>query len=132
MMKTTYLYVPVTDRPDRLSILADRCLEHVLRQMENKAETSSEDHRIRVVFSVDVLAYFFKLLHKSGALDSGPLTQLMEAISKNFVTKGLGQNFISPYSLTTKYKQVVQGTARTVRALLAKMLKQLDDEFEVI
>ena len=131
-MKTTYQYVMVTDRPDRLSILADRSLEYVLRQMENMAESSSEDYRIRVVFSVDVLAYFFKLLHKTGALDSGPLTQLMEAISKNFVTKGMGQNFISAYSLTTKYKQVVQGTARTVRVLLAKMLKQLDDEFDVI
>lgn len=88
--------------------------------------------RIRVLFSVDALAYFFKLLNKAGALDAGPTSQLMVAIAKNFVTPGIGDGFISPNSVTTKYKQVVQTTARSVRPVLSKMLKLLDDEFEMV
>lgn len=129
MMKISYQYVPVgTDHPDRISVLADR-LEQLLRQMEDKDLFNSEDHRIRVTFSVDVLAYLFRLLHKAGALDSGAVSQLVLAISKNFVTKGVGQNSLSLVSLTAKYRQVVQGTAQNLRVLLVKMLKLLDEEF---
>ncbi len=85
--------------------------------------------RIRVLFSVDALAYFFKLMNKAGGLDAGPVTQLILAISKNFITPGIGDGYISPNSLTTKYKQVVQSTAMRVRVLLVRMLKLLDEEF---
>ncbi|HWW42848.1 hypothetical protein [Pedobacter sp.] len=85
--------------------------------------------RIRVLFSVDALAYFFKLLNKGGGLDAGPVTQLILAVSKNFVTPGIGDGYISPNSLTTKYKQVVQSTAMRVRVLLVRILKLVDEEF---
>jgi len=129
MRKMLYQYVPaVADGPNRLFLLADR-LEELLRQMENKDQFNSEDYRIRVTFSVDVLAYLFRLLQKAGALDSGAVSQLMLALSKNFVTVGVGQNSLSVSSLTTKYRQVVQGTARSLSVLLVKMLKLLEEEF---
>lgn len=138
MRKFNYQYISVTDRVDRLYIIAARYLEQTLLQIGNGQKTAErepelklDDQRIRVAFSVDVLAYFFKLLHKVGALDSGPVSQLLLSVSKTFVTVGLGQNYISVGSLNTKYRQVVQSSARSLRTLLVKMLKQLDDEFAV-
>jgi hypothetical protein len=131
-MNVPYNYVPVANGQDVLYRLAGKYLEQLLLRMENGRLPDASDHRIRVLFSVDVLAYFFKLLHRANVLDAGPVTQLMIAISKNFVTVGMGQQYLSPGSITTKYKQVVQSTARTVRALLVKMLKLLDEEFVVI
>jgi len=69
------------------------------------------------------------LLNKAGGLDAGPVTQLILAISNNFITPGIGDGYISPNSLTTKYKQVVQSTAVRVRVLLVRMLKLLNEEF---
>lgn len=138
-MNTSYKYNYMANKPDALYGLAAQCLELLLKQVEGggagfltgkmASEAGLQDHRIRVSFSVDALAYFFKLMHKAGGLDAGPVTQLLIAVSKNFVTTGLGNAYISVGSLTVKYKQVVQRSATTVRALLVKMLKQLDEEF---
>nr|WP_121270573.1 hypothetical protein [Pedobacter schmidteae] len=139
-MNTSYKYNYMAHKPDALYGLAAQCLELLLKQLEGGAvgflagkmassEAGLQDHRIRVSFSVDALAYFFKLMHKAGGLDAGPVAQLLIAVSKNFVTTGLGNAYISVGSLTVKYKQVVQRSATTVRALLVKMLKQLDEEF---
>lgn len=119
---------------NRLHDLTCKLLEQILTRNEGECTeglANVSDHRIRVLFSVDVLAYFFKLLNNVGALDAEPVTQLMVSISKNFVTAGVGDRYISPVSITTKYKQVIQSTARNTRALLLKMLKQLDQEFIV-
>lgn len=128
-----------------LYILTDQCLEEILVHIETRyagffnlqkevwtPKCSSEPGtRIRVRFSVDVLAYLFKLLNKSGGLDAGPVAHLLVSLSKNFTTPGIGEGTISVNALTTRYKQVIQSTAQTTRTLLQKMLKCLDDEFHL-
>lgn len=125
--------------------LADKCFEEILVHIETRyagffnlqnevwtRKISSEPgSRIKVQFSVDVLAYLFKLLNKAGGLDAGPVTKLLICISKNFTTKGIGDGYISTNGLTTRYNQVVQSTAQTTKTLLLKMLKYLDEEFHL-
>jgi hypothetical protein len=129
--------------PAALYQAAGDCIDQILTHIDNryagffnlqkfvsaKQIQLTEHPRIKVSFSVDTLAYFFKLLNKAGGLDIGTFTQLMMAVSKNFITPGIGDGYISTNSLTVKYKQVVQTTAQSVRALLVKMLKLLDQEF---
>lgn len=125
--------------------LADKCFEEILVHIESRyasffnfqnegwtrKNSCEPGTRIRVLFSVDVLAYLFKLLNKAGGLDSGPVAHLLVSLSKNFTTPGVGEGYISVNGLTTRYKQVVQTTAQTTRTLLLKMLKCLDEEFHL-
>ena len=128
-----------------LKELAFDTLEEIMTLVENryggffilhngqvgKTYTKEPDVRIRVAFSAGVLAYFFKLLHKAGGLDTGSVMQLIVALSKNFVTTGIGEGQLSVNGLTTRYKNVVQTSAKSLRALLVRMLKHLDDEFNL-
>lgn len=123
---------------------AEKCLQEILTEIETRYggcfsllqegryNPGGEDYRIRVLLSVEGLAYFFKLLHKAGALDAGPLARLVVAISRNFTTTRMVNGALSSGSIMTKYKQVVQTTARSVRTLLVRMLKLLDEEFSII
>lgn len=139
MNMPSYRYIHAHEKPNDLYEAAAKCLEQLFNCLESGSrpflsnglapDAGMSEHRIRVNFSTSVLAYFFKLLNKAGGLDAGPVTQLILAISKNFVTTGVGEGYISVNGLTTRYKQVVQGTANTLRALLLKMLKLLDEEF---
>lgn len=136
-------YQPRPELPSTLYELAGDCLDRVMTEIEDRyagffnlqkvtwaKQVPVEPHpRIRVLFSVDALAYFFKLLNKAGGLDTGPVKQLLVTVSKNFVTPGIGEGYISPHSLDNKYSLVVQTTALNVRVLLVKMLKHLDQEF---
>lgn len=134
-------YETKPDAAEELYRLAESCLQNILTHIEDRYKGSfrlqpdsdygqaTEDYRIRVLLSAEGLAYFFKLLYKAGALDSGPVSRLIVSLSKNFTTRGVGNAQLSSGSLMTKYKQVVQTTAKSVRALLLKMLKHLDDEF---
>jgi len=143
LTEALFKYQKVPVRCMELYAAAGDCLEQLLEHIDTRyaaffnwaKETAASlpklesNPRIRVLFSVDALAYFFKLLNKAGGLDAGPVTQLILAISKNFITPGIGDGYISPNSLTTKYKQVVRSTAMRVRVLLVRMLKLLDEEF---
>lgn len=86
-------------------------------------------YRIRTSLSVDSLAYLIRLLVEANAIEAAVKTELLAFISDIFQTPGMGDKGISAGSLGTKYKQVVQSTATKVRALLKKMLKQLDGDF---
>lgn len=134
------------DKPEAAAALyscAESCLQKILSDIDERYALSfnlrndsmhsgiPEDFRIRVLLSAEGLAYFFKLLNKAGALDAGPVSRMIVSLSKNFTTRGIGHGTLSTHSLTTKYKQVVQTTAVAVRALLVKMLKQLDEEFKL-
>lgn len=143
LASTLCKYVQNDYSPAALYQAAGDCIDQILSYIDNhytgffnlqKAtwikQAPAEIHpRIRVLFSVDALAYFFKLLNKAGGLDAGPAKQLFIAISKNFITPGIGEGYISPHSLDNKYNLVVQTTAQNVKALLGKMLKLLDKEF---
>lgn len=139
-----YKYLVGNDLPVPLYTAAAECLEQLLEHIETRYSgffnfsqelrepVKGEDFRIRMLVSVDALAYFFKLLNKAGGLDAGPLAQLMMCISKNFITPGIGNKYISPKSLTNKYREVVQATGLSVRKLLVRMLKLLDEEFKPV
>ncbi|WP_316811440.1 hypothetical protein [Pedobacter heparinus] len=94
-------------------------------------QASVESYRIEVAFSVDALAYFFKLLIAAGVVMADPKSQLFQFIARSFKTPGIGQGSVSAHSFTNKYNQVVQATAKTVRAMLVRMLKLLDKEFDL-
>ncbi len=87
------------------------------------------DYRVKVSLSVDVLAYLLKLLVAAGVV-LGSKTQFFLFISKHVQTPGKGDGTISPNSLGTKSKQVVQTTAKNLRALLMRMVKIIDGEFD--
>lgn len=89
-----------------------------------------DPYKVQVAFSVDALAYFFKLLIRAGVINGGPKTQLLAFIAKSFKTNVTAS--ISANSLSRKYDQVVQTTAKAVRVVLVRMLKILDDEFKLI
>ncbi|WP_316814089.1 hypothetical protein [Pedobacter heparinus] len=89
-------------------------------------------YKIRTPLSVDALAYLLKLLIVAKVIEPGVKTELFAFIAGIFQTPGTGLNGISPGSFETKYKQVVQNTAKTVRVLLVRMLKVLDEEFGVL
>ena len=86
-------------------------------------------YKIQVAFSVDALAYFLKLLIKAGLVQGNPRSQLLLFVSKTFRTTTTEK--ISSNSLSRKYDQVVQTTARAVRLVLVRMLKILDEEFKL-
>ena len=90
-----------------------------------------ENYRIAVAFSVDALAYFFKLLINAGVVIAEPKSQLFSFVARYFKTPGTSQGSLSPHSFTNKYNQTVQATAKTVRAALVRMLKLLDREFDL-
>ncbi|MDR6783326.1 hypothetical protein ABIE26_000186 [Pedobacter africanus] len=95
------------------------------------APPSSENYRITVAFSVDALAYFFKLLINAGVVVAEPKSHLFLFVARHFKTPGISGDRISEHSFTNKYNQTVQATAKTVRAALVRMLKLLDKEFDL-
>jgi hypothetical protein len=97
----------------------------------NEDSGANSSYRIKVLFSVDALAYFFKLLIGAGVVVAEPRSKLMSFIARSFTTPGRGAKLISPHSLDNKYKQVVQATANRVRVVLRRMLKLLDQEFKL-
>lgn len=92
-------------------------------------ESSGLRCKLSVSISVDALAYFFKLLVMAG-ITTGAKNELLYFISRNFRTPGSGEGDLSLKSIDNKYRQVVKNTAISVKSILLKMLKQLDDEFK--
>lgn len=92
-------------------------------------KTGTLTYKIRTTMSVDCLAYLFRLMAEANLIELGVKTELLRFVAASFETPGMGSNGISPGSLGTKYKQVVQSTATKVRAALKRMLKQLDEDF---
>lgn len=109
-----------------------RCSAPVMPVADIRQGVETEIYKVKVSFSVDALAYFFKLLIKAGAVEEGSKSKLLLLLAKHFQTPGIGNGTISINSINTKYKQVVQTTAKGVRALLVRMLKLLDDEFNLV
>ncbi|TKC62500.1 hypothetical protein FBD94_09815 [Pedobacter hiemivivus] len=99
-------------------------------QVNSAPVTNTGNYKIRTPLSVDALAYFIKLMIAAKAIEPGVKTELLNFIASIFQTPGVGSAGISATSFGAKYKQVVQSTAKTVRVILVRMLKVLDDEFE--
>lgn len=90
---------------------------------------TTDRHRLPVTISVEALAYLFKLLVKANVITGTGKNMLMDFLSKNFQTPGVGAAEISVKSLESKYRQVTGNTAIMVRSMLNSMLKELDKEF---
>ena len=95
--------------------------------LQNKPDLQQQA-KLPLSISVDALAYLFRLL-LSAAVVSGPKSELLLFLSRNFRTPGVSDGDLSLKSLNNKYKQVVKRTAITVRSILLNMLKQIDEEF---
>lgn len=116
------------EKKEGLKVPAAQPVQVVL-QNAVPAAVKALGYRIRTSLSVDSLAYLIRLLVEANAIEAAVKTELLAFIADIFQTPGMGDKGISAGSLGTKYKQVVQSTATRVRALLKKMLKQLDGDF---
>ncbi|WP_196858333.1 hypothetical protein [Pedobacter sp. CAN_A7] len=87
------------------------------------------DYRVKVSISADALAYLVRLMIESELIMANPRSELMVFIARNFQTPGIGNGYLSANSLGTKYKQVVQTTAKNVNAALGRMQKIVAKEF---
>lgn len=96
--------------------------------VQKTAPVSELPYRLPVLMTVNVLAYFFRLLFTVGVV-SGHKSNMLLFIARNFSTPGTEEQPLSLKSVENKYKQVVEKTAMTVRSVLLKMLNLLDDEF---
>lgn len=85
--------------------------------------------QIDTSMSVGCLAYLVRLLADTALVSVTTKAQLLSFVAGAVRTPGTAVRPISVESLTTKYKQVTQHTATTVRAALKKMLRRIDDDF---
>ena len=97
----------------------------------NMLQLQAPEYRMLVTLSADSLAYFIRLMIEGGVIVASPRSELMNFLARHVQTPGIGHAYLSANSLTTKYKQVVQTTAKNVHALLTRMLKILTKDFNV-
>lgn len=95
------------------------------------AITTSSSYRIKTSLSVDAVAYLFRLLVESEAIEANPRTELMAFLALHVKTRGKGEGIVSSNSLYAKYRQVTQATAIGIRSLLVKMTKQVEADFNI-
>lgn len=98
-------------------------------QVSETRQIAESSYRVRISLSADGLAYLLRLMVEAEIIVAKPRTLLISFISKYFQTNGIGASSLSSGSLETKYKQVTQNTAKTVRMVLKRMLYQLDQQF---
>jgi hypothetical protein len=107
----------------------DRKEKAILKQIPKDKLMVQQHYRLQTSVTVDMLAYFFRLLLTTGVVVS-PKSELLLFISKNFGTPGSGTGDISYKSIDSKYRQVVRRNAIAVKSILLKMLNQINDEFD--
>jgi len=86
-------------------------------------------YKIRVTFSVDVLAYLTRLYIDCGFYNPAVKNELFAFLAARIETPGIGEGCLSATSISNKYHQVVQTTAVNTRAMLMQMVKQIDREY---
>lgn len=85
--------------------------------------------RLPVTLSVEALTYFFRLLVNVGVVNDVKKCALVRFICAGFRTPGVGTANLTVKSVETKYRQVTNSTALTIKSILLKMIKQLDEDF---
>lgn len=106
-----------------------RIRSQVKLNKEVAAKEARDNYKIRTSMSVAVLAYLVKLMIKGKVIEPGVRTELLAFIANIFQTPNSGTDGIAPTSFATRYKDVTESSARTVRVLLLRMLKILDEDF---
>lgn len=94
-----------------------------------KQHPADKPYKIKTILSVESLAYLIRLMLEAKVIEAGVKTELFACIASIFETPGTAENGMSAGSFGTKYKNVVQATANTVRAKLARMILIIDEEF---
>ncbi|RZM18918.1 MAG: hypothetical protein EOO88_39490 [Pedobacter sp.] len=95
-----------------------------------KAVAQLGGYRLKTSFSVDVLAYLTKLYVDCGYLQTAAKTDLFNFLAARVETSNSGDAALSAGSIKNKYNQVVTSTATKTRAMLTKMIGQIDLEFK--
>lgn len=90
-----------------------------------------EQYRVKVNLSASGLAYLIRLLIETGVIDGNPRTKVLQFFAANFQTSGIGDGILSVNSMATKYKQVVQSTAKNLRSVLKTMTKVVEENFDL-
>ena len=86
-----------------------------------------EGAKLSVSCSVEVLAYFFRLLIEQGLVTNPSRASVLRFLCSHVETPGSASRDISLKSMENKYKQVLQSTLSSTRAILQKMMKQLEE-----
>ncbi|WP_196857873.1 hypothetical protein [Pedobacter sp. CAN_A7] len=89
------------------------------------------EYRIKVSLSADALAYLLRLLIEAEVIIACPRSELLLFIARHFQTPGIGNAYLSANSLGSKYRQVVQSTAKNVNAALGRMQRIVGKEFNL-
>jgi len=89
-------------------------------------DNTASNSKIETNLSVSQLAYLFRLLYETGYLKVRNQTDLLKFISNNFVTGNTTE--ISTRSLRSKYYNIDSTTRDSIKELLEKMLRLLDQE----
>ncbi|RYF26682.1 MAG: hypothetical protein EOO42_00920 [Flavobacteriales bacterium] len=89
------------------------------------------NYRVKLNISVDSLAYLIRLLVAAGVIDGEHKSKVMLFFAQHFQTPGIGDASLSANSLNTKSKQVVQRTAINLLAIVKKMQKLINQDFNL-
>ncbi len=87
------------------------------------------NYKILSLNSVDLLAYFFRLMIEAGVIEAGVKTELTRFLASILTTPRTGSNGISGDSFYRKYREPVHSTAVQTKASLIKMIKLIDAAF---
>jgi len=82
--------------------------------------------RLKLTLSVDVLAFFLRLLLAEGVFSSSR-EKVLRFVAQTMETPGTSTRGIAFNSLDTKSKQVVQTSITALRAMLVRLIKMIDD-----
>lgn len=99
------------------------------RQADKFVVKDPTAYKVRTTMTVNSLAFFIKLMVKAKVIEPGVRTELLAFFARSFQTPNAGVDGISANSLGTKYKQVIESAVKSVRVLLVRMLKILDEEY---
>jgi len=116
-------------RHKRVALAREHLRAAELKQVTVVPKPTSCTYKIRTGLSVSALAYFIKLMIKARVIEPGVRTELLAFMAGIFQTPHCASTGISANSLGVKYNNVVQTSVTTVRVLLVRMLKLLDDEY---
>ncbi|TDO20314.1 hypothetical protein [Pedobacter duraquae] len=98
---------------------------------DSAALLRGKDYRVKTVFSVDVLSYLARLFVDCGLIKAVVKNDLYSFLATRVETAKIGNKVLSTGSICRKYQSVMQVTAVQTRAMLMKMVHQIDLEFRL-
>jgi hypothetical protein len=87
---------------------------------------TSPDFKIHTELSVAQIGYFIRLLFDTGVLQNKNHSDVIKFISNNTKTRQV--EIISPESLRTKFYNIEEGTRKTVKEIIIRILNQINQQ----